>query len=251
MLSTKSVDFIDNLRLYLITSGKNEGEVKEVTEELRDHLIESEKRGKNIDEIIDGTPEAYMDSFRKEMKTDYTGFMKLMPMYFLGVIAYFIMGPAIRGEFELNIIQVIGFPIVSVIALIIYVVLLRQAGKKQYSTKRFFLTGVVSSSSVTALFLVLLLGSNFFAKPFYQASDTVNWLVVAVCAIIFIAGAIWSKAWFPIWIPALLYTSDILMRFLNLKIETYLIISGTTFLLIFIIMILSVIIKGKSKKSKA
>ncbi len=35
MLSTKSVNFIDNLRLYLITSGKNEAEVKEVTEELR------------------------------------------------------------------------------------------------------------------------------------------------------------------------------------------------------------------------
>ncbi|MEK3889157.1 DUF1129 family protein [Bacillus sp. FSL K6-3431] len=250
MLTKKSANFIDNLRLYLITSGKNEDEVKELTEELREHLIESEKRGKNMDDIIGGTPAAYMESIKAEMKTDYTGLVKNIPVYFLGVIAYFIMGPAIRGEFELNMIQVIGFPIVAAAALLIYVAFLRQAGKKQYSSKRLFLVGMIASTSVMVLFILLLLGSNLIVKSFFQASATVNWVIVGVCAFVFIAGAIWSKTWFTIWIPLLLFIPDVLFRFSNLGDETILIISGASFFLIFILLILSLLIQEKFKKKQ-
>ncbi|MFK4996840.1 hypothetical protein ACI2OX_02795 [Bacillus sp. N9] len=39
-----------------------------MTDELKDHLIESEKQGKNIEEIIDCTPEQYMDSLKRKCK---------------------------------------------------------------------------------------------------------------------------------------------------------------------------------------
>ena len=41
-LSDKSRKFIDDLRLYLFSSGKNDQEIKEITEELEDHLHEAE-----------------------------------------------------------------------------------------------------------------------------------------------------------------------------------------------------------------
>lgn len=245
MLSAKSVNFIDNLRLYLITSGKKEEEVKEVTEELKIHLIEAEKQGKNIDDIITDTPEAYMDSIKQEMKTDYTGIVRVLPLYFLGVIAYLIMGPAIRGELALNIIQVIGFPIISIVGLLIYVNLLRGAGKHQYSSKKLFFKGMIASGSVTGLFILILLGSTLLVEPFYQASTMVNWIVVSVCAFVFIAGAIWSKTWFTIWIPGVLFIPDFLFRYSNMKDETILIISAGSFPLIFVIMILSLYLKKK------
>ena len=251
MLSTKSVNFIDNLRLYLITSGKNEAEVKEVTEELRDHLIESEKRGKSIDEIIDATPEAYMDSIKGEMKTDYASLVRKIPMFFLGVLAYFSMGPAIRGVVELNIIQVISFPIVTAIALLIYVVFLQKAGKNQYSLKKLFVFGMIASFSVTGLFILLMLGSILIVEPFYQASSTVNWVIVAICTSIFIGGAIWSKTWFTIWIPGLLFIPDFLSRFSKLADETILIISGGSFLLTLILLLLTAVISERIKKAKA
>ena len=250
MLTTKSMNFIDNLRMYLLTSGKNENEVKEVTEELRDHLIESEKRGKSIDEIIEGTPEAYMDSIKLEMKTDYISLVKNIPIYFLGTIAYFIMGPSIRGEFELNIVQLIGFPIISVISLLIYVVFFQKAGKNQYSSKKLFFIGMIASSSVTALFILLLLGSNFLIEPFYKASPIVTLVIIVICVAVFIMIAIIGNTLSAIWIPALLFVPDYFYRFSNLTDEKILIISFASFVLIFIFLMLNLYISDRLSKAK-
>ena len=38
-LSDKSRKFIDDLRLYLFSSGKNDQEIREIAEELEDHLM--------------------------------------------------------------------------------------------------------------------------------------------------------------------------------------------------------------------
>src|SRR5690606_30085469 len=132
-------------------------------------------------------------SLKKEMGTDYKGLIKNIPLFFLGVMAYLVMGPAIRNEFEINIIQVIGFPIIALIGLLIYVSFLQQAGKKQFSTRKIFFSGMIASISVTALFILLLLGSRFFVEPFYVGDTMVNWTVVAICTCIFIFCAIWSK----------------------------------------------------------
>lgn len=241
-LSARSETFIDNLRLYLMTSGKNESEIKELIEELRVHFIETQKNGRSIDEIIDGTPEQYMVSLKREMKTDYKSLIKNLPFYFTGVIAYLIMGPAIRGEFELNMVQVVGFPIIAVIGLLIYVFFLQQSGKKQFSNKKFFLVGIIASSSVTALFIILLVGSGLIVEPFYKGSTTVNWIIVAICTCIFVSCAIWSKVWFPIWIPVILFIPDFLFRFSNLTDETILIIGFASFILLFVLILLSLVV---------
>lgn len=251
MLSAKSEIFIDNLRLYLMTSGKNELEVKELTEELRDHLVESEKQGKSIDQIIDGTPEAYMESLKKEMKTDYRSLFNMIPYFLLGSIAFYLMGPAIRGQFELNIVQVIGFPVVLTLSFLIYVVFLQKAGKKQYSTKKLFMVGMIASFSVTAFFIILILGSRLVMDPFYKASPTANGLVMIVCTIIFIVIAIWSKTWISIWIPAVLFIPDFLYRFSKLEDEVILIMNGVSFILIFILLIVNVLITEKRKKKRS
>lgn len=248
MLSVKSKNFIDNLRMYLMTSGKNEAEVKELTEELRTHLIESEKHGKNIEEIIDGTPEQYMDTLKAEMETNYFGILRLIPVFLLGVSAYFLMGPAIQNEFSLNIVQVIGFPIATAICLAINVAFLQQAGKKQFSTKRFFFIGMIASSSTIFVYIAILLGSTLFVEPFFVANTLGNGIVVGLCTIIFIGTAIWSKAWFPIWIPALLFIPDVLTRFTDLSIEAILMLNLGSFILIFIFMILSLYFEGKKKR---
>src|SRR5690606_23771085 len=170
MLSKKSEAFIDNLRMYLMTSGKNEQEINDLLAELTDHLEEAEKQGRNIEDIIEGTPEQYMTSLKNEMKTDYKQIFKLLPIFFLGVIAYFLMGPAIRGEFELNILQVIGLPTSAAIGLLIYVYFLQQAGKKQYSNKKFILGGMIASAIVTSLLIIILVGGMFFVDPFFKGN---------------------------------------------------------------------------------
>ncbi|WP_077618408.1 HAAS domain-containing protein [Bacillus sinesaloumensis] len=251
MLSTKSNTFIDNLRMYLMMSGKNEQEISELTEELKDHLIEAEKSGKSIDDIIDQTPEQYMASLKQEMKTDYKRLTKFLPIYFLGIFAYFLLGPAVRGEFQLNIIQVIGLPIFAVIGLLIYTYFLQQAGRKQFSMKKFFLGGVVSSSIVTLIAILILVVSNLVVEPFFIDNVITDMIVIAICCSIFVVAAIWSKSWLSLWLPAILIIPDVFSRFTNWDIEKILIIQIASFVLMFVALLVNIWIIEKGKKKLA
>ena len=75
-LSKRSDEFVKNVRLYLLTSGKNEQEIEEVTGELEDHLAELESRGKSVESITAGSPAKYMESLEKEMTNDYASWLK-------------------------------------------------------------------------------------------------------------------------------------------------------------------------------
>ncbi|MEH7387028.1 hypothetical protein V7147_16695 [Bacillus sp. JJ1521] len=248
MLSAKSEAFIDNLKIYLMMSGKKDQDVKELIEELKDHLIEVEKSGRSINDIIDQTPEQYMASLKQEMKTDYKQLVKFLPFYILGVIAYFLIGPAIRGEFELNIIQVIGMPILAVMGLGIYVYFLQNAGRKQYSKKKFFLGAMIASAIVTTLAILILVASTIIINPFFTGGKTTDVIVIVICSGIFITTAIWSKTWFSIVIPAFLIIPDVFTRLTNLSIETIIIISLVSFVLLFVVLILNILITEKRKK---
>ncbi|MCC3357140.1 HAAS domain-containing protein [Bacillus sp. REN16] len=248
MLSAKSEFFIDNLRMYLMMSGKNDQEVSELIEELKDHLSEAEKSGKSIDDIVGQTPEQYMASLKQEMRTDYKQLTKFLPIYFIGVIAYFLIGPAIRGEFELNYIQVIGIPILAVLGLGIYVYFLQKAGQKQFSKKMFFLSGVIASMSVTTLAIVIIVGSTIFMNPFFIGDTTAEVAVIVICGSIFIGTAIWSKSWVFIVIPVFLIIPDVFTRFTDVSIETIIIISISSFVLMSVVLILNILITEKRKK---
>lgn len=222
VLSAKSEQFIDNLRLYLMTSGKKEEEVKEITAELGDHLAEAEKRGKDIHEITGGSPESYMKSIKEEMETDVRGIIKSAPMFLFTVLAYFVMGPAIREEFSINLIQLVGFPVIVGIGTAIYLFLLQNAGKKQYSDRKVFIWAMVSYTIVTGLFIVVLLAGKYAAPPFYEASPFVNNVIIVLCVIAFITISVWSKTWFSIIIPLVLFGPSFVMERMNLEEETML-----------------------------
>ncbi|WP_449536495.1 HAAS domain-containing protein [Ferdinandcohnia sp. Marseille-Q9671] len=249
MLSKKSETFIDNLRMYLMMSGKNEREITELLDELTDHLMEAEKNGKSIDDIVDRSPEHYMASLKQEMKTDYKQLLKQLPFYFLGVIAYFLMGPAIRGDFELNIIQVIGLPILAVLGLAIYVYFLQQAGRKQYSNKKFIISGILANTLVTLSAILILLASKFLVKPFYIGDHTADVIVILICCCIFFTTAIRNKTWLPIWLPIMLFIPDVFARFTNWSVETILVITIVSFEMIFVVIFLNLFMIEKRKNS--
>jgi hypothetical protein len=102
------------------------------------------------------------------------GLIKSAPMFFIPVLAYFIMGPDIRNEFSINMIQLIGFLVVALIELVVYIVFLQKAGKKQYSYWKCFVFGMIAQAVLTMLFVFILLGGSLFAEPLYQAEAFVN-----------------------------------------------------------------------------
>jgi len=55
-LSKKSQDFLENLRVYLFSSGKQWDEIEDIVNELEIYLFEAEKNGNSIEKIIGNSP---------------------------------------------------------------------------------------------------------------------------------------------------------------------------------------------------
>lgn len=218
-LSKRSDEFVKNVRLYLFTSGKNEKEIVEVTGELEDHLAELESRGKSVESITAGSPAEYMESLEKEMTNDYASWFKYIPIVGLMILAYSVMGNALNGAFEMNIIQVIGVPLVAIVSLIIYWALFRNMAKKEWVGKKSFFASFVAVGLVMLLFFAVALSSSFFIDPFYVASPKMNIVIAIVCTLIFVIGAIWLKQWISIVVPVLLFAPQIAFNFTSFNEE--------------------------------
>ncbi|MMZ62361.1 hypothetical protein D1872_245670 [compost metagenome] len=86
-LSKKSIDFLENLRVYLFSSGKNEKEIEGIIREVEDRLYEAEKNGENVDDIITKASKEYMAQLTNEMSSDFEGLLKYIPIMILGAMS--------------------------------------------------------------------------------------------------------------------------------------------------------------------
>ena len=107
-LSDKSRKFIDDLRLYLFSSGKNDQEIREIAEELEDHLHEAERNGKSIEQIVGASPKEYMVSISSEMKIDYRAWAKYIPLIFIGAMSFSVIEDLLQGTLSYSLLTILG-----------------------------------------------------------------------------------------------------------------------------------------------
>jgi uncharacterized membrane-anchored protein len=249
-LSKRSDEFVKNVRLYLFTSGKNNKEIVEVTGELEDHLAELERRGKSVESITAGSPAAYMESLEQEMTNDYAAWFKYIPIVGLIIIAYSVMGSALNSAFEMNIIQLVGVPIISLVSLIIYWTLFRNMAKIEWAGKKSFFASFFAVAFVMLLFMGVTLASKFFMEPLYVASPMMNIVIAIICALIFVIGAIWLGSWMIIVYPILLFGPMLVFNFTSFNREWEM-VGGVVISMVLIIIVtvvhLVVLAKKESK----
>lgn len=246
-LSKESEEFIADLRLYLMTAGKKDSEIKEIAEELQGHLEDAESRGKNLDTVTGGSPEAYMKNIRQEMATDFHGLVKMMPMFILLLIAYFITGSAIRGDLNFSILKLIAFPLITVASISAYIFTARRMAVKQWSKKKEFTIFFSIQLITMALLAAVLFADIFFFEPFYTPSRQVMWIIAAAGVLIFIISAIWSKTWITIIIPLFLFGPDFIMSFMDVSETTALYVNMGTFVAGFIMIMVYLLIQNKKQ----
>ncbi|MET3574219.1 HAAS domain-containing protein [Bhargavaea ullalensis] len=250
-LSAKSEEFLANLRMYLMTSGKSEREIDEVADELRDHLQELESRGESIDNITGGSPKRYMQSLEEEMADDRAGWFKYLPAFILSFAAFSAMGPAIRGEFELNVVQLIGFPAVASLTVFLYWLLFRRMAGGSWSNRKLFGMGAGLSVLTIVLFVAVLLVGSLLMEPFYSASSTGNVIVILLSATAFAASAAMLRSWILVFIPMALFLPEWLIRHSAMEEETKLIVSSFVPFLAVAVVIGLVLAFERRKASKA
>ncbi|MFZ7102057.1 MAG: DUF1129 family protein [Peptococcaceae bacterium] len=215
MLSKKSEQFLAELRMYLISRGKNDAEINEIAEELHDHLLQAEKEGKDVAHIIGESSQNYMKTIGRAMKTDFHEMAGLVPMVILLLAAYFSFVPALKGVFSLSEAILLIALTAGILGMIVYGVLLFKVFPKFLNSRWLYILTMGTVFLVTGLGVSILLWYQRQGfKPFFIATPLQNNLIIVLCIIIFIASAVYTKAWISIIIPILMAIGPLGNRFI-------------------------------------
>lgn len=225
-LSKKSRDFLDDLAVYLISSGKSEHEVKDVTEELKDHLEEAERAGKDVDDVVGQSPEAYMRQLGSEMAFDVKGVMKVFGMLIPTVFAYIIIGYFIQGEMTFSTVQLIGFPLVAVVLLLTVTQVFRKlstgyARGKMKAGLMYAGLGILPM----LLFLGLMAFDLLVDTPAITFGTLGEFVLFGLAVLTLVIVSVWTKTWINLVVPVLLFVPQYVLSRTDLPLEQQLIIS--------------------------
>lgn len=225
-LSKKSRNFLDDLAVYLMSSGKSEEEVQDVVAELKDHLEEAERAGKSVDDVVGQSPKAYMQHLGHEMAFDGKGFFKIIAMLVPNVFAYIIIGNFIQGEMTFSTAQLVGFPLVAVLFLLAAAQAFRNMSVRSTESKfRNTITYIVLAGMPMMLFLGLMILDIFVETPTIVFGPTAQLVLFGLAVITLLLVSIWTKTWINLIIPLLLFGPQYALAQTKLPLEQQLIFS--------------------------
>jgi uncharacterized membrane-anchored protein len=227
-LSKKSEDFLGNLRIYLISSGKNEKEVDDIVGELEDHLMEAEKRGKSVEEVTGLTPKQYMDQISEEMPMDYKSIFKYTVMVLFGALSFIVLGDAISGDMDYSLFVLFGYPIVIIGFLFLTAAVFKYISSHSVSKRKewtlFFILGGVPVSLLTGLLFL----NGIIEGPVVSLGGMVRVIALVLTVAVLIGVSLWSKTWIMIILAILVYVPEILIQNSSLAEDTKLMLTAIT-----------------------
>lgn len=224
-LSKESQEFLENLRVYLFSSGKQWDEIEEIVNELEIHLSEAEKNGKSIEKIIGKSPKEYMEMVSNEMLIDYRTWFKYICLIILGSFSITIFSDLLEGNLSYSILEIIGHIIIGAIFIASVFTGFKYISTSNQSLKRQGLILAGIAILPIALFIGLIYLNRAIDTPIIYFGNTGS-LIIGVITVLFIIGfSIWAKSWTLIIIIALLRLPDYLLNLTTLQYETQLIVS--------------------------
>lgn len=248
-VSKSSKEFLDNLRLYLFSSGKKENEIDEIVRELEDHLYEAETNGKNVEDIIGKTPRAYMEQIADEMPFDLKGWLKYLPILVIGVYAFNILGDTFQENLEYSLLRLIGDFLVLVIFVMLTAITFKYIASTKSRIKEYGALAILVAFPLIS-FIGLIYLDRFVTTPTIQIGNTTKIVIIAVSVLVLIGISIWSKTWISIIIPIIMYVPDYLLSKSSLSDDAQLIWSGLSLPILFGVYLLITIIIEKRKANR-
>lgn len=218
ILSKEAEQFVQNLRTYLIVSGKDEQEIEEIIEELEDHLQEAEKDNKSISSIIGQSPAQYMESISKEMKTNVKDSLKAGLAIVIGALSIAITRDIVQGEINYSLFKILSMLLVFFIFTAGIVMVAKKLSRSNVS----------DTNSIIVLSLFLLMPSILFFIIFYFLdSYIVSPMITITGAPLYIIGflvavfltylSIWSKSWIIPFVIFIIIGPDIVQKIFGLS----------------------------------
>lgn len=208
-LSTESKRFLEDLKVYLLASGKNELATNEIVNELEDHLIEAEADGKSVRAITGDSPAVYIQSISKEMSFDPKEAFWIVLQVFLGASSFLYLQNLLNGKTTFSILLVGGFLLISAVYLTTLAFLFRQDALRDRARPRIMRYGIHGSIHFL-LIIGLLIVNGLVDSPKITLSLSVGWMIGALLIIWILVTAWKTKTWilpiavFVFFVPQLL-----------------------------------------------
>ncbi|MEH7114061.1 DUF1129 family protein [Neobacillus niacini] len=224
-LSVKSEKFLDDLRVYLFSSGKNDQEIKEITEELEAHLYEAEQNGKSIDQLVGASPKEYMMTISSEMKTDYRSWAKYIPLIIIGSMSFTIFGDLIQGTLSYSLFKIIGTLVYSILFFGGVMFAYRYVARNQVSRIMEFFILLLPIILSMLIFVGVLFVDSIYKTPMIDFGMIGSWVIGLFLLCFIILFSVWAKtAILPVTLLAL-HLPTFLLSFTTFTVITQLITS--------------------------
>lgn len=224
-ISKKSEEFLENLRLYLFSSGKNSNEIEDIVNELEIHLSEAEKNGKPTEKIIGKSPKEYMEMVSNEMVMDYRTWFKYICIIIFISFSFTILPDLLEGNLSYSILEIFGHIVIGAIFIVSVFTVFKYISTTNQSIK---IQGLILAGIAIipiALFVGLIYLNRTIETPVIHFGNMSS-MIIGVITVLFIIGvSIWAKSWTLIIIIALLTLPDYLLSLSALQYETQLILS--------------------------
>ena len=96
----------------------------------------------------------------------------------------------------------------------------------------------------------IVLASSLLMDPSYTASATMNMVIVGLCTLAFIGGAVWLKEWVAVVIPILLFVPQVVLEYTSFS-EEWKLIGAWVISMVLIVSALFLYLRVLKKKETA
>lgn len=225
-LSKKSQDFLENLRLYLFSSGKNSDEIDDIVGELATHLSEAEQNGKSIENIIGQSPKEYMNMVSNEMRIDYQAWIKYICVILLSSFSFTVFSDLLKGNLSYSVLDIFGHVLIGVLFIASVMLGFKYISTVGPSSSKQGLVLVGIAILPIALFVGLIYLNKAIDTPIIHFSHTASLLFGLIMSLFIIGVSIWAKTWALFIIIALLILPDYVLNLTSLSSETTFVVSS-------------------------
>ena len=229
-LSTDSQQFIENLRLYLFSTGKKSDEIEEIVGELEVHLLEAEKDGKPIEKIIGNSPKEYMEMISNEMVIDYRSWLKYIAVILFGSFSFSVFSKLVNGELSYSVLEIIGHIIIGAIFIAMVMMKFKYISTVGERSTKGILILILLAIIPLGLFVGLIYLDRMVSTPMIHFSNVGKIMIVSFTALVVIAISRWTKSWIIILLLGLMILPPIILSFTSLSEEVQLVIERVVLL---------------------
>ncbi len=247
MVSKETRHVLLELKLYLISKGKNQDEIDELMDELTTHAVEAEKDGKTGEALFGGDPRGYADELAKEMSGNHKDWVPFVSAFLIGSLFYMILSDAISQSLSYSWYALIGYPLVLVVNVIMIIVMFR-ASAFQTGGWAFLYFWILGIFQLTSMVTIKLLDQKL-GTPLLVLDSGQRWgviLLMLLCIIVF--NAI-MKANLISLIPIIFFGPQLLFEWIGWTSPSVLLLQSLLCIVIIIGLVL-IVLRRTNKKNE-